>query len=84
MRGVPKPGFSLRRGVRGPRVRNNSGKHVWGPRPRTILTFVLRNLGPQTLSEQNLCAILVYLLKTHLLAYLGELAALTLGGLRKR
>ncbi len=38
-------------------MHNKSVKNVSGRRPHTFLSLLLRNLGPQTFSGHNLCAI---------------------------
>ena len=45
--------------VCGPRLRNQNVKNVWGLRPHTFFTLLLRNLGPQTPSGHNFCTILI-------------------------
>ena len=47
-------------GVREPRVHNTGVKNVWGRRPHTFFALLLHNLGPQTPSGHNCCAILVF------------------------
>jgi hypothetical protein len=48
-------------GVCGPRLCHTNVKHVWGLRPHTFSTFVLRKFGPQTPSGHNFRAILIYI-----------------------
>ncbi len=43
-------------------MRNKSDKNVWGLRPYTFFTLLLRHLGPQTPSGHICCAILIYII----------------------
>jgi hypothetical protein len=58
---------------------NKVTKNVWGRRPHTFCSLVLRNLGPQTSSGHSFCAILIFHMLVHLLAYLGEWTTITQG-----
>jgi hypothetical protein len=53
-------------GVWGSRLRNKSVKNVWGLRPHTFFTFLLRNLGLRTPSGHNVFTILIFVLLFHL------------------
>jgi hypothetical protein len=41
-------------------LRNKSMENLWGLRPHTFFTLILRNLGPQTPSGDNFGAILIF------------------------
>ncbi len=43
--------YCIRRGFRGPRLRNKCVENVWGRKPRTFFTFVLRNLSVAILAQ---------------------------------
>ncbi len=58
-------------------MRNQSVKNVWGRRPHTFFTSLLRNLGPQDplrthLSHNFNIYIYIFVFSSYLLAYLGE------------
>ncbi len=49
-----------------PILRNESVIYVWGRRPPTCFSFVLRNLGPQISSRHQVCTILLFVFALHL------------------
>jgi hypothetical protein len=60
-------------GVWGPSMRNESVNNVGGRRPHTFFSLLLRNLGPQSSSGPNFCAISrFFFCFVFVLAYLGE------------